>query len=72
MGYVTAMGDCGCCEKTFTFNPLKVPSHKFDGVTKEPICKPCIKFINNKRKEKGIELWPVADDAYEACKEEEL
>ena len=51
MGYAFLMGACGCCHRTFSCNPVKVPSFRFDGVTKEPICKTCIEIINKKRNE---------------------
>lgn len=72
MGYALMMGNCGCCGRTMSYNPINVPSHRFDGTNKEPICLACITYINDKRSEKGLELWPVAADAYVGCKEEEL
>lgn len=71
-GYVTSMGDCGSCHKAFMFNPIRVPSFRFNGKDKEPICESCIIIINEKREERGLELWPIANDAYEGCREEEL
>ena len=73
MGYITAMGECYVCKKLFSFNPTSVPSIKSpESGEKEPICEDCIAIINTKRSEIGIALWPVSDDAYTYCKEEEL
>lgn len=71
MGYAFVIGPCLVCKRPFSFNPVRVPSFRVEG-KREPICEPCIKFINTKRKEKGMEPFTYADDAYEACREEEL
>ena len=70
-GYATCMGECLVCGKIFSFNPVRVPSFRING-KREPICESCIEFLNGQRKVQGLEPWPVADDAYEACSEEEL
>jgi hypothetical protein len=72
MGYAFITGPCGCCHKIIVYNPIRVPSFRFNGVDKEPICEPCIIVINKERKKKGLELWPIYDDAYSSCREEEL
>jgi len=71
MGYALVLARCLVCKRQFSMNPVRVPSFKVDGV-KEPICKPCIEFINEKRIEAGTEPFIIAPDAYEACHEEEL
>ncbi len=71
MGVALCLAPCLVCKKTFSFNPVRVPSFKVDGV-KEPICEPCMQFINKQREEQGIEQFTWADDAYTACDENEL
>lgn len=72
MGYVSITGPCGRCRKICSYNPVRVPSFRFNGIDKEPICESCIIIINEERKKRGLELWPVYDDAYKGCREEEL
>ncbi len=67
MGYALAIGACFCCGRAFQMNPKLVPSYKGQG-----ICLPCITEANLVRKEKSLELWPIHDDAYEPCNENEL
>ena len=71
MGYAFCMGTCLICGSAFTFNPVKVPSLKVDGI-KEPICRNCIEKANKLKAEKGIPLFEIPKDAYEACNEAEL
>jgi len=59
MEYILAIGRCYSCGCVFSFNPIKVPSFK-----DEPICKICIKMINERRKELGNIEFAVSDDAY--------
>ena len=72
MGYAFVTGPCGSCHKIIVYNPVKVPSFRFNGIDKEPICESCIAVVNDERKKKGLKLWPVYDDAYSYCREEEL
>ena len=72
MGYMFVSGPCGGCKRIISYNPIRVPSFRFNGKDKEPICESCIKIINTEKKKSGLKLWPVASDAYEACREEEL
>jgi hypothetical protein len=71
MGYATAIGACLVCKGLFSFNPVRVPSFRVNGV-KEPICQACIELANIKRKETGLQPFTYADDAYDACDEGEL
>jgi hypothetical protein len=71
MGYALAMGACVRCKRIFSFNPVRVPSLKVNGV-KEPICADCIKWANPRRVAAGLEPFIPAPDAYEACNELEL
>lgn len=73
MGYAMCFGNCYCCHKPFTFNPLRVPSVRDPSTGhKEPICQDCIVVINEKRIAKGLEPAVIHDDAYTGCPEEEL
>jgi hypothetical protein len=71
MGYALATGACLTCKRIFTFNPVRVPSFRYNG-QKEPICNGCMELINQKRSEAGIEPFVIAADAYDACDEGEL
>jgi hypothetical protein len=67
MGYATLMAPCLLCRKTFCSNPSKVPSKN-----NEPICRECMEALNAKRREMGLDPFPIHPDAYEPCSEEEL
>lgn len=71
MGYVAAMSNCLICRQMFSFNPVKVPSFRVDGV-KEPICSNCMGLVNEGRKAAGLEPFAIPYDAYEACDESEI
>lgn len=71
MGYALAIGPCLLCKQPFTFNPMRVPSFRVNGV-KEPICQHCMELANVKRKEMGMEPFPIDPEAYEAADEQEL
>lgn len=64
-----AFGACICCGKTFGFNPVSVPSTAAITGKKEPVCEDCMGVINEKRKAKGLEPFPILPDAYGACEE---
>jgi hypothetical protein len=59
MGYMMAVGNCGICGKTFSFNPYKVPSSN-----NIPFCKECIDNANPIRVEKGLPEIKYSADAY--------
>ena len=61
MGYMTAMGRCFGCGRTFSFNPVRVPSFKG-----EPVCEGCMTLVNEKRKAAGLVPHPIMDGAYGA------
>jgi len=71
MGYVTCIGTCIGCKKTFSFNPHKVPTVRVEGVKRE-ICRTCIEIANPKRIANGLEPCEILPGAYEAMPEEEL
>lgn len=70
-GYVVVVGTCYSCSKTFSFNPVRVPSIPVQGV-KEPVCKECVDKVNPIRITNGLEPITYSSDAYTYCKEEEL
>ena len=70
-GVVFAAGACFACKRPFNFNPHKVPSHRHNGV-REPVCEDCMNLINTRRKEMGLDAFPIAPDAYDAIPESEL
>lgn len=72
MGYALGMGLCFCCRRVFGFNPVRVPSHQDEHGVKQPICETCMGLLNKKRREKGLQPFPILADAYEACEEHEL
>lgn len=67
MGYAFVLGQCGACRRTFTFNPLFVPS-----LNNIPFCKDCIAKANVVRAEKGLEPLVIHPEAYEPLNEEQL
>lgn len=72
MGYALAIGACFACGKTFSFNPVKVPSFRDKNGEKQPVCRDCMTLVNEKRKEKGLPPFEIPADAYEFCNEAEL
>jgi hypothetical protein len=70
-GFVIAMAPCLQCGRPFSFNPLKVPSYRVNGV-REPICEECMNDLNVQRKALGLDPFPIAPDAYAAIPETEL
>lgn len=71
MGYAFMMAPCKACGQPFSFHPHKVPSIRVEG-TRYPICRNCMDEANRVRAERGMELLPILDGAYEPCEEGEL
>ena len=71
MGYVSAMGPCFACHKPFTFNPMRVPSLRINGV-REPVCRECVEKANLLRIANGLEPIVIQPGAYDWADEEEL
>lgn len=71
MGYAFCLGECCCCGKRFTFNPVRVPSLRVKG-EREPVCEDCIREANHIRVEKGLTPLEYSKDAYSFCSEGEL
>lgn len=72
MGYAFCMGQCYGCGRTFTFNPVRVPSVRDQSGTKQPLCRGCVDYVNSEKAKAGLPLFPMPEDAYEACDEVEL
>jgi hypothetical protein len=71
MGYAFVIGSCVSCKRTFTFNPVRVPSIRVNGV-REPVCRNCIEEANPKRVALGLEPFIIQPDAYDPVDENEL
>lgn len=70
--YAFCIGECANCHRPITFNPVRVPSVRVNGV-KEPICQGCADQWNQiHRISKGLEPVLIHQDAYEPCEEAEL
>lgn len=69
--YAFAIGQCYTCKRTITFNPVKVPSIRINGV-REPVCADCIARANPVRVSKGLPPIEILPDAYGSCDESEL
>jgi hypothetical protein len=71
MGYAFATSACAGCKRLITYNPVRVPSIRINGV-REPICRDCVARANPRRIANGLEPIVPFPDAYEACDEREL
>ena len=71
MGFAFCISPCFGCQQPFTFNPLRVPSYRHNGV-RMPICRSCVSLVNVKRKKNGLDPIIYSEDAYEPIREEEL
>ena len=71
MGFIQAYSDCYACKQPFTYNPMRVPSIRINGV-REPICRDCVEKANPERANKGLDPIEILPGAYEACDETEL
>lgn len=65
-GYLFAMGECVICHNLFSFNPERVPSTTAFNGQREPVCEHCMARVNARRKERGLEPFPILPDAYGA------
>ncbi len=72
MGYALCLGSCYSCGKTFSFNPVIVPSFRDKNGVRQPLCRECMTAINEKRKTINLEPFEIHPAAYEFCDEEEL
>lgn len=69
--YAFACSACYGCKRTFTYNPVRVPSINING-SREPICQVCVDRVNPRRIANGLEPIVPHPDAYGACHESEL
>ena len=84
MGYMMLMFTCIACGGTDTGNPNKIPSlrvsiaskgpkkGKFQlnsGGKREPLCRMCVKIVNEKRISAGKEPFSIHPEAYEPMEE---
>jgi len=58
------VGACFICRVPFGFNPEKVPITDLTTGERLLVCKVCLNFINEKRKERGDKPFTHAPDAY--------
>ena len=73
MGYALCMSACFGCKRTFSYNPMRVPSVRDPATgSREPICRDCVERVNPMRIANGLEPIVPFPDAYEACDESEL
>jgi hypothetical protein len=77
-GRIVATGVCFLCGGTFRFDIDKVPSVPIDPANglppdlggdaeraeRQPICEPCITFVNARRAAFSRKLWPIPEGAY--------
>ena len=71
MGFAFAYSQCFGCGAMFSYNPVRVPAIRHDGVRK-PICASCVAIVNPLREKNGLALIVPAPDAYEPVDEFEL
>jgi hypothetical protein len=71
MGYYTMYGACLVCHRLFTFNPMRVPSIRVNGI-RQPVCLDCMTRANDVRQAKGLDPLPILDGAYDAADESEM
>ena len=69
MGYMFATSPCGACKNMMSYNPHSVPSFRFNGTDREPVCKDCMAAANAAREKQGFEPHPILADAYEPTEE---
>jgi len=69
--FAFVIGSCVSCARTFSFNPVRVPSVRVNGV-REPVCRACVEAANPERVRRGLAPISLSPDAYEPCHESEL
>jgi len=66
-----AMSRCIGCGEMFSYNPHRVPSSSAITGKREPICADCVKRINVRRRENGLDPIVPLPGAYEPVEEGE-
>lgn len=69
--YAFVMSACIGCQRIFSYNPLRVPSVRVNGM-REPICRACVERANPQRIANGLEPIVPFPDAYEPVDDSEL
>ena len=64
-GYMMVYGPCYTCKHPFNYNPNHVPSYRFNGRDREPLCLGCMNRTNAQRKDAGLDPFPIHPNAYE-------
>jgi hypothetical protein len=73
MGWALAHSACFGCGRTFSYNPMRVPSVRDPRTgNREPICLACVERVNPIRAANGLDPIVPFPDAYEPCPEEKL
>jgi hypothetical protein len=68
MGYAIAYSPCIRCRQPFRYNPLRVPSVRYQG-QREPICRDCIAIVNPIRIARGLDPIVALPGAYDPIDE---
>jgi hypothetical protein len=71
MGYAFCTSACFGCGRTFSYNPIHVPSIRHHG-ERQPICRLCVDIVNPRRIANGLNPIVPHPEAYEPCDEDEL
>jgi hypothetical protein len=65
MGFMSCLGECVRCHALFSFNPERVPCVVVNG-HREPLCRECVEWANERRKALGLPEIKPLPGAYEA------
>lgn len=61
--FVIAVDACAACQRTFGFNPKRVPSIPIDGI-RRPICLECMERANATRSQNNLKPHLILPNAY--------
>lgn len=64
MAWMSVIANCFLCDRVFASNPSKVPS-----VKNQPICESCLELVQEARKARGMDPFPVPAGAYDGGEE---
>lgn len=72
MAFISVTSPCYLCgQLIYFYNPVRVPSVLVDGRC-EPLCRPCVESVNRERAAKGLPVWTIYPDSYDAVDEQEV
>jgi hypothetical protein len=72
VAFVSLTSPCARCGALIWFyNPVRVPSVVVKG-RREPLCRPCVEWANVERAKRGLPIWPIYPDSYDAVDEQEV